>query len=233
MKHQWKTTIPRSGFAITIATLALSSILSWGSTVQALPPVDNTGDNSNSTAMPDVDPSEEANTGTQFTCVSQGDGNVATVGQRPGGEPIPVIIWTSASLKYFGEKFTPQSRCQIVTPKLNAAVAESGGSLKDVVLMSGRVRNKTVICVVSVNDTGCDGNNTLFTLNPDNAKKPEEILTQMMQISREGSSAGVIRETKGRVQVTLSDLLPRKNKNNRVPRQIRKKPAIRNKSGGL
>ena len=99
--------------------------------------------------------------------------------------------------------------------------------------MSGRVRNKTVICVVSVNDTGCDGNNTLFTLNQDNAKKPEEILTQMMQISREGSSAGVIRETKGRVQVTLSDLLPRKNKNNRVPRQIRKKPAIRNKSGGL
>ena len=229
MKHQLKT-------AILVATLAISSIVALGSSVQALPPLDNGNNkvnNSNSSPVADVDPSEEANTGTQFTCVSQGDGNVATVGQRPGGEPIPVIIWTSASLKYFGEKFTPQSRCQIVTPKLNAAVAESGGSLKDVVLMSGRVRNKTVICVVSVNDTGCDGNNTLFTLNPDNAKKPEEILTQMMQISREGSSAGVIRETKGRVQVTLSDLLPRKNKNNRVPRQIRKKPAIRNKSGGL
>ena len=229
MKHQLKT-------AILVATLAISSIVALGSSVQALPPLDNGNNevnNSNSSPVADVDPSEEANTGTQFTCVSQGDGNVATVGQRPGGEPIPVIIWTSASSKHFGEKFTPQSRCQIVTPKLNAAVAESGGSLKDVVLMSGRVRNKTVICVVSVNDTGCDGNNTLFTLNPDNAKKPEEILTQMMQISREGSSAGVIRETKGRVQVTLSDLLPRKNKNNRVPRQIRKKPAIRNKSGGL
>jgi hypothetical protein len=231
MKHQWKTTIPRSGFAITIATLALSSILSWGSTVQALPPVDNTDDNSNSTAMPDVDPSEEANTGTQFTCVSQGDGNVATVGQRPGGEPIPVIIWTSASLKYFGEKSTPQSRCQIVTPKLNAAVAESGGSLKDVVLMNGRVGEKTVICVVSISDTGCDGTNTLFTLNPKNAKRSEEILAQMMQLSREGSSAGVIRETTGRVQVRLNDLLTKKA--NRSLRQTTKKPAVENKSSGL
>ena len=231
MKHQWKTTIPRSGFAITIATLALSSILSWGSTVQALPPVDNTDDNSNSTAMPDVDPSEEANTGTQFTCVSQGDGNVATVGQRPGGEPIPVIIWTSASLKYFGEKSTPQSRCQIVTPKLNAAVAESGGSLKDVVLMNGRVNKNTVICVVSANDTGCNGRNTLFTLKPENAKKADQILAQIIQISRKGSSAGVIVETNGRVQVRLNDLLTKKA--NRSLRQTTKKPAVENNSGGL
>jgi hypothetical protein len=231
MKHQWKTTIPRSGFAIAIATLALSSILSWGSTVQALPPVDNTDDNSNSTAMPDVDPSEEANTGTQFTCVSQGDGNVATVGQRPGGEPIPVIIWTSASLKYFGEKSTPQSRCQIVTPKLNAAVAESGGSLKDVVLMNGRVNKNTVICVVSANDTGCNGRNTLFTLKPENAKKADQILAQIIQISRKGSSAGVIRETQGRVKVRLSDLLTKKA--NRSLRQTTKKPAVENKSSGL
>ena len=231
MKHQWKTTIPRSGFAIKIATLALSSILSWGSTVQALPPVDNTDDNSNSTAMPDVDPSEEANTGTQFTCVSQGDGNVATVGQRPGGEPIPVIIWTSASSKHFGEKFTPQSRCQIVTPKLNAAVAESGGSLKDVVLMNGRVNKNTVICVVSANDTGCNGRNTLFTLKPENAKKADQILAQIIQISRKGSSAGVIRETQGRVKVRLSDLLTKKA--NRSLRQTTRKPAVENKSSGL
>jgi hypothetical protein len=193
--------------------------------------VDNTDDNSNSTAMPDVDPSEEANTGTQFTCVSQGDGNVATVGQRPGGEPIPVIIWTSASLKYFGEKSTPQSRCQIVTPKLNAAVAESGGSLKDVVLMNGRVNKNTVICVVSANDTGCNGRNTLFTLKPENAKKADQILAQIIQISRKGSSAGVIRETQGRVKVRLSDLLTKKA--NRSLRQTTKKPAVENKSSGL
>jgi hypothetical protein len=227
MKHQLKT-------AILVATLAISSIVALGSSVQALPPVDNGNNkvnNSNSSPVADVDSSEEANTGTQFTCVSQGDGNVATVGQRPGGEPIPVIIWTSASSKYFGEKFTPQSRCQIVTPKLNAAVAESGGSLKDVVLMNGRVNNNTVICVVSANDTGCNGRNTLFTLKPENAKKADQILAQIIQISRKGSSAGVIRETQGRVKVRLSDLLTKKA--NRSLRQTTKKPAVENKSSGL
>ncbi|MBO1046287.1 MAG: hypothetical protein HEQ10_00315 [Dolichospermum sp. DEX182a] len=227
MKHQLKT-------AILVTTLAISSIVALGSSVQALPPLDNGNNevnNSNSSPVADVDPSEEANTGTQFTCVSQGDGNVATVGQRPGGEPIPVIIWTSASSKYFGEKFTPQSRCQIVTPKLNAAVAESGGSLKDVVLMNGRVNKNTVICVVSANDTGCNGRNTLFTLKPENAKKADQILAQIIQISRKGSSAGVIRETQGRVKVRLSDLLTKKA--NRSLRQTTKKPAVENKSSGL
>ncbi|MBO1056970.1 MAG: hypothetical protein HEQ27_10790 [Dolichospermum sp. JUN01] len=227
MKHQLKT-------AILVATLAISSIVALGSSVQALPPLDNGNNkvnNSNSSPVADVDPSEEANTGTQFTCVSQGDGNVATVGQRPGGEPIPVIIWTSASSKYFGEKFTPQSRCQIVTPKLNAAVAESGGSLKDVVLMNGRVNKNTVICVVSANDTGCNGRNTLFTLKPENAKKADQILAQIIQISRKGSSAGVIRETQGRVKVRLSDLLT--NNVNRSLRQTTRKPAVENNSGGL
>jgi hypothetical protein len=192
--------------------------------------VDNTIDN-NSSTMPDIDPSEVANTGTQFTCVSQDDNSVATVGQRPGGQPIPVIIWTSESSKYFGEKFTPQARCQIVTPKLNQAVAESGGSLKDVVLMNGQVGSKTVICVVSINDTGCDGSNTLFTLNSRNAKKADQILAQIVQISREGSSAGVIWETKGRVQVRLKDLLTMKAK--RPLRQTRVKPAAQNNPGGL
>ena len=224
MKNQLKT-------AILTATLAVSSILALGTTVQALPAVDTTVENSNSSTMPDTDLSEETDTGTQFICVPQGDGNVATVGQRPGGEPIPIIVWTAASAKYFGEKFTPQGRCKIVTERLTDAIVESGGSLKDVVLMNGKVGNKTVICVVSINDTGCDGSNTLFTLNPKNAEKADDVLAQIVQISREGSSAGVIRETRGRVQVRLKDLLSRKA--NRLLGQTRKKPATQNNSGGL
>jgi len=132
----------------------LSSIVGLGSTVQALPPVDNKVDTSSNNS--NVNPSEEAYTGTQFSCVSQGKGNVATVGQRPGGQPIPVIIWTSQASKYFGDKYNPQERCQIVTKKLGQAVANSGGSLKDVVLMTGRSDKNTVICVISANDTGCN-----------------------------------------------------------------------------
>ena len=212
MKHQLKT-------AMIVATLALSSIFALGSTVQAFPKVDNTIDDS---ADSDLDPSEEAYTGTKFTCISDENGNVATVGQRPGGEPIPVIIWTSDSSKYFGQKVSPQSRCQIVTERFNQAVTNSGGSLKDVVLTSGTVGTKTVICVLSINDTGCDGGNTLFTLNPKNAKRPDQVLAQIAQISRQGSSAGVIRETGGRVRVKLTALLKGKS-------AARTKPA----TGGL
>lgn len=222
MKHQLKT-------AIVVATLALSSIVGLGSTVQALPPVDNTVDTSSDNS--NVDPSEEANTGTKFSCLSQGNGSVATVGQRPGGQPIPVIIWTAQASKYFGEKFTPQQRCQIVTKKLGQAVANSGGSLKDVVLMTGRANKNTVICVISASDTGCNGGNTLFTLKPENAKKADQILAQIMQISREGSSAGVVRETEGRVQIKLQDVLI---SNRRLSiGQGAKKPVVRDDSRGL
>lgn len=201
MKHQLKT-------AMIVATLALSSIFALGSTVQAFPKVDNTIDDS---ADSDLDPSEEAYTGTKFTCVSDENGNVATVGQRPGGEPIPVIIWTSDSSKYFGQKVSPRSRCQIVTERFNQAVSDSGGSLKDVVLTSGTLGTRTVICVLSISDTGCDGGNTLFTLNPKNAKRPDKVLAQIAQISRQGSSAGVIRETGGRFRVKLTALLKGKS----------------------
>jgi hypothetical protein len=176
---------------------------------------------------------EEANTGTKFSCVPQDNGNVATVGQRPGGQPIPIIIWTSQTSKYFGDKYTSQGRCEIVTNKLTRAVTNSGLKLKDVVLMTGRVNKSTVICIVSANETGCNGGNTLFTLKPENAKKADQILAQIMRISREGSGAGVIRETSTRLQVKLEDVLT--NNRNLSIVQGAKKPAVRDRddSGGL
>lgn len=224
MKYQLKT-------AIVVATLTLSSIVGLGSTVQALPPVDNTVDTSSDNS--NVDPSEEANTGTKFSCVPQDNGNVATVGQRPGGQPIPIIIWTSQTSKYFGDKYTSQGRCKIVTNKLTRAVTNSNRKLKDVVLMTGRINKSTVICIVSANETGCDGGNTLFTLKPENAKKADQILAQIMRISREGSGAGVIRETSARLQVKLEDVLT--NNRNLSIVQGAEKPAVRDRddSGGL
>ncbi|MFO0171505.1 MAG: COP23 domain-containing protein, partial [Aphanizomenon sp.] len=189
--------------------------------------VDTSSNNSN------VDPSEEANTGTKFSCVPQDNGNVATVGQRPGGQPIPIIIWTSQTSKYFGDKYTSQGRCKIVTNKLTRAVTNSNRKLKDVVLMTGRINKSTVICIVSANETGCNGGNTLFTLKPENAKKADQILAQIMRISREGSGAGVIRETSARLQVTLEDVLT--NNRNLSIVQGAEKPAVRDRddSGGL
>ncbi|MEA5618594.1 COP23 domain-containing protein [Cronbergia sp. UHCC 0137] len=204
---------------VLVATLALSSVLGLTSIVQANPPVDNSGTDTPVVDTPVVDTpvvdtpvvdtpvvDDSDIAGTKFSCVPEGNGNVATVGQRPGGQPIPLIVWTKKSSDYFGGAFTPQKRCNIVTPKLNQAVAESGGSLKDVVLMTGKVNGSTVICAVSITDDGCNKSNILFTLKPENAKKAEAILAQIVKISNEGASAGVIRETTtGRVQVNLGD----------------------------
>jgi hypothetical protein len=76
---------------VLIATLALSSGLGLTSTVQAKPPVDNSVNN---VPVDNAGVSDSAVSGTKFSCVAENNGNVATIGQRPGGQPIPLIIWT-------------------------------------------------------------------------------------------------------------------------------------------
>jgi hypothetical protein len=190
---------------VLVATLTLSSALGLTSTVQANPPVDNSA--ADNVPVDNSEISDSAINGTKFSCVPENNGNVATIGQRPGGQPIPLIIWTKkASDENFGGKYSPQKRCDIVTPKLNKAVADSGGSLKDVVLMTGKIGSNTVICAVSMQDDGCNKNNVLLTLKPENAEKAEEILAQIVKISREGSSVSAVEETtQKRVQINLGD----------------------------
>jgi hypothetical protein len=150
----------------------------------------------------------ETYNGTKFTCVSQGNGNWATVGQRPGGGPITVITWTKEGSKYFGDNYTAQNRCRMVTPKFNRAVRQNGGRLKNVALIKGRVNNETVICVAStISRTGCNQQNFLFTLKPENSQKANEIVAQLTGIGKLGSSAGVVRETTGRLRLELSEVL--------------------------
>ncbi|MEB3831713.1 COP23 domain-containing protein [Phormidium sp. CCY1219] len=132
---------------------------------------------------------------TSFHCLPQGAGNFATVGQRPGGQPIPLIVWTPQGSSYFGGPYTPQNRCQIVSQKLNAAVMANGGRLQNLLLTNGPVNGQIVICALSVGQNACNGNNMLFTLKPENANRAGQILGQLLQISQVGSSAGVIYET--------------------------------------
>ncbi|MBE9170236.1 hypothetical protein IQ238_22865 [Pleurocapsales cyanobacterium LEGE 06147] len=142
--------------------------------------------------------------GTTFSCVPQ-ENNYATVGQKGGRQPIPLIVWTLQGASNFGEQFPPQTRCQIVTEKLNAAVTANGGTMKHLLLTNGVVNGKTVICTLSQQQNSCNPDNTLFTLKPENAKRPGEVISQLMQIGRYGSSAGYIEETSGQVYVNLGD----------------------------
>jgi len=200
--------------AFLVGTLALSGILGLGHGQLKAQSSDDSF----------FDPSDRSQyNGTKFTCVAQGS-NWATVGQRPGGRPIPIIVWTKQGAQSFGENYNPKSRCEIVTANLNQAVEDSAGNLYDVVLTWGKLDDgKTVICALSLKDEGgCDGSNTLFALKPENAKNPNRVLETLTQISIKGSSAGVVSETKprGRLSVNLGRVVSQAAK--RLPRETPK-----------
>lgn len=170
--------------------------------VQARPTVGFGNNSSHSSTEIKTGSSPTVTGGTTFSCVPQ-DGNYVTVGQKGGRQPIPLIVWTPQGSSNFGEQFSPQTRCQIVTEKLNAAVTANGGTMKHLLLTNGVVNGKTVICTLSQNQNSCNVDNTLFTLKPENAKRSGEVISQLMQIGRYGSSAGYVEETSGQIYVDL------------------------------
>ena len=204
---------------VLFTSVAVAGMMAYAIEAQAIPSV-GTGSGNNSTSVgsgsggkPTLGvgggnnrsaPTTTAK-GTSFSCVAQNNGNYATVGQRPGGQPIPVVVWTKEGTKYFGEEFSPQVRCDAVTQKINKAVSKNGGSLKNVLLTNGVLNGHTVICALGGSDTACNSNNVLFTLKRENAKRAGAILGQLLQISRGGSGAGAIHETDGQVYVDLGE----------------------------
>ena len=143
---------------------------------------------------------------TYFRCISQSEGKFATIAERTGKEPLPVFVWTPEGSRYFGENNTPQKRCNIVAARLNIAVRGNGGKLSGILMTTGEVNKQTVICLLNSYQSGCDRTNILFTLKPDNAKQAGEILTKLLDISKVGSSAGVITETSGESYFELGGL---------------------------
>lgn len=141
---------------------------------------------------------------TQFDCVNLGGGDWGTYA-RQGSNQAMLVRWTPAGSHYFGGNYTPQRRCEIVTGKLNNAVQANGGRLSNLLLTNGYVNGETVICALGPLQTQCTDGNMLFTLKPENAHRAGEILGQLLQISRYGSSAGYITETSGQVYVDLGD----------------------------
>jgi Circadian oscillating protein COP23 len=199
---------------VLVISFAFFSIFTSTTQAQTRPQV---GSGNSNSSIPTVTPPSSSNVtpapttsapasgNTTFSCISQSGGSIATVGQRPGGQPVPLITWTPEGSSNFGEKYTPQDRCNIVTQKLNTVISANGGRLKNVKLTNGKVRRQSVICALSSSESGCkeDGSNVLFTLKPENAAKAGAILSQLIEISQGKSSAGVIRETDSQVYVDL------------------------------
>jgi Circadian oscillating protein COP23 len=76
-------------------------------------------------------------------------------------KPLAVVIWKS---EYF-PKFAPQQRCDIVSPKFQAAY--TAGKLEYLVTGTHKVTGSQIVCGVANKDESCDSDATmLFTLKP-------------------------------------------------------------------
>lgn len=83
----------------------------------------------------------------------------ATLVSVPGeSESRPIVIWKS---DYFGEKYTPQQRCDIATPKFQAAYQEGREYLAS---GTDRATGLGIVCKLASESDVCDRSKMLFTL---------------------------------------------------------------------
>jgi hypothetical protein len=133
-------------------------------------------------------PQAEANESpTVFKCIQQGSGWATTVEKGNITTKSPLITWDTTE---FGDNYTPDKRCEIVSDKLTKAVANNGGKLDDLQLRVGLVKNRNVVCVLDNSSTECTSKNMLFTLGNNNSKNPREALDTILRFN-EGKATGV------------------------------------------
>ena len=121
---------------------------------------------------------------TTFRCIPFNN-TYATVAIAHGKQTKPLIIYTYATTRY-----TRKDRCDVVSARLNVAVANNGGRLSNLLLTTGTVNNSNVICYV--NDilgfrSSCDSQNMLVTLPPRVA--PGEALATFLNVRANHVSA--------------------------------------------
>ncbi len=89
--------------------------------------------------------------------------------------------------KHFGGEYTPENRCQLVSSRLQSAADRNGGTLKGLQLGSGVVNGQTVICVFKTGENSCNNGNLLFTLKPENAKRPQAVIAKISTFAKSGT----------------------------------------------
>jgi lysophospholipid acyltransferase (LPLAT)-like uncharacterized protein len=104
-------------------------------------------------------------------------------------EPKVIVMWKS---EFFGTNYTPQQRCEVVSPKFQAAYQQGR------TFLTAGIDNKTgqgIICGTSSEGETCNMSNMLYTLKSyQNATVTIDRLNQQAR----GVSGGVIIESSGR-----------------------------------
>ena len=139
------------------------------------------------TTVPPAQSTSAVSSGVSFRCV-QASSSYATVVSK-GTKQAILITWNSTS---FGSEYSPQVRCNTVTQKFQTMVNSNGGKLGNLLLTIGSIGNQTVVCVINQGNYGCNRENMLFTLNPENAKNPGPVLASILQVGKYGSGNVVI-----------------------------------------
>jgi hypothetical protein len=124
----------------------------------------------------------------KFSCVS--GTTTALVATRPGKQPsspIPLIRWTDAGSKEFGDSYTPEARCATVTARFNRHFIKKGKVVATLpTLRVGKLNRLKVVCA---SRGACTSETLLWTLKSANAKNPA-IIAQLRQLIK-NPKAGV------------------------------------------
>lgn len=104
----------------------------------------------------------------------------ATVIPGSNGSATPLITFSN----------TPSApeTCQSVTARLNSAISVSDGNLDGLLLRTGSIGSRNVICVVRAESQGCSLRNELLTVPA--GQDPNAFLADLLQINAEVYSLG-------------------------------------------
>lgn len=192
-KSVWQVA-PRLAATLTLSALVGCSLNPMTSSPTTTPPTTTTSE-----ATP-ANPAVK----TEFLCVEDTEDGWVTIAQRNNLRTIkPLLVWQTTE---FGDNWPPEKRCRHVTEKLNKAVEQNGGYLSNLGLSYGPIGNYTVVCVATSPET-CTADNMLFTLKPENAQKPKEVLAKISGFSKNEGSDNTILESENSKYLLLEDLL--------------------------
>ena len=133
-------------------------------------------------------------------------GYYATMAVQHSGRRAPLIAWASEEFSSAG--YPPERRCREVTQRLNQALEDNGGRLRNLYLTVGPVNRHMVLCHVNNTRRGCNRSNVLFTLSQSNrrAENPSLMLSRLFNTDAL-SSGNPIQQSGGQPYVSLETLV--------------------------
>lgn len=105
----------------------------------------------------------------------------------------PLIQWTQTGSLEFGDKYSPEVRCQAVTDRFNQHFLKGEGQADLPPLSEGILNGMAVVCAAKAGN--CDSNNLLWTLKSNNRGTNGKIMINLVSSLKGDASASLIFES--------------------------------------